>query len=177
MTSFKAFINVFTTTSRIFQFISIRARTFKCSRSVDTFSIAFTVIQNLEFHSEIIGKHSGNVFNNKIAWPINFLNTFSSSFQALLSKSKGFKKALVESCQAAAVKEIWIAPIQAIQLFAEKTMFCFESALYWSENKKFVDKAQQCSTFSPCAQFKPKFKCWWHLLDPDKHRLFKSLGL
>ena len=79
-------------------------------------------------------------------------------FLSILLKSKGFKKALVESCQAPAVEEIWIfAPIQAIQLFAEKTMFCFGSALYWTENKKFVDKAQQCFTFTPCVQFKPKF--------------------
>jgi hypothetical protein len=42
---------------------------------------------------------------------------------------------------------------------AEKIMFCFVSALYCTEDKKFVDNAQQCFAFAPCVQFKPKFKC------------------
>ena len=71
MSPFKTFINVFTTTSRIFQFVAIWARTFKCSRCVDTFSIAFTVIQNLEIHSEIHGKNSWYVCYNKSLWTIN----------------------------------------------------------------------------------------------------------
>ena len=45
----------------------------------------------------------------------------------------------------------------------EKTMFCFVSVLYWTESKKFVDSARQCFAFTPCVQFKPKFKCWQHL--------------
>ena len=45
----------------------------------------------------------------------------------------------------------------AIQQGYWETMFYFLSALYWTENKK------QCFTFTPCVQFKPKFKCWQHL--------------
>ena len=37
----------------------------------------------------------------------------------------------------------------------EKTMFCFVSAFYWTENKKFVNNAQQCFAFTPSVQFKP----------------------
>ena len=31
------------------------------------------------------------------------------------------------------------------------------------KTKKFVYNTQQCFTFTPCVQFKPKLKCWQHL--------------
>ena len=43
-----------------------------------------------------------------------------------------------------------------------------DSRMSVSKNKKFVDKVQHCFTFTPCVQFKPRFKCWQHLPDLDK---------
>ena len=54
--------------------------------------------------------------------------------------------------------------------------FALLSVLYWTVNKKFVDIAQQCFAFTPCVQFKSKFKSW-RILTRFHQGLFKSLGL
>ena len=54
------------------------------------------------------------------------------------TKFKGSKNFLVESCKDPVVLRN-LNFLQPLSKATEKTMFCFVSVLYWTENKKFVD--------------------------------------